>query len=113
VQKLLVLKKLEEWMVAVEPSLSKFPKSARFTLAQKIENASLDCIDKVIAANLDKPRRGEHLLQARVTTERVQLLIRVARSRSFIDMNHYELYSEKLTEISKMLAGWARATNKS
>lgn len=108
-QKLLVLKKLEEWMVAIEPSLAKFPKSARFTLAQKIENGSLDCIDKVIAANLDKPRRADHIFQARVTTERVQLLIRVARSRSLIDLAHYELYSEKLTEISKMLAGWARA----
>lgn len=112
-QKLMVLKKLEDWLAAVEPSLAKFPKSARFTLAQKIESSSLECIDKVISANLDKPRRAEHLLQARVTTERIQLLIRVARSRSFIDMNHYELFSEKLTEISKMLAGWARAKTQS
>ncbi len=112
-QELKVLKKLEEWLVLVEPSLAKFPKSARFTLAQKIENSSLECIDKVISANLEKPRRAEHLLQARVATERVQLLIRVARSRAFVDMKHYELYSEKLTEISKMLAGWARAKSQS
>lgn len=107
--KLLVLKKLEEWLTAVEPSLAKFPKSARFTLAQKIENTSLECVDQVLFANLNKPRRAEHILQARVAAERVQLLIRVARARSFLDLNHYELLSEKLTEISKMLAGWARA----
>lgn len=108
-QKLLVLRKLEEWLDLMQPSLGQFPKAARFTLAQKIENTSLECIDLVITANLDKLRRPEHLLKARVSTERLQLLIRIARSRSFIDLRHYEIYSERLTEISKMLAGWARA----
>jgi hypothetical protein len=36
--------------------------------------------------------------------------VRVARQRSFLDLRHYELLSERVTEISKMLAGWARAT---
>ena len=107
--KLQVLKKLEELLSAIQPSLASFPKSARFTLAQKIENTALECIDYVIFANLEKIRRPEHLLRARVSTERMHLLIRVAHQRSFIDMNHYELFSEKLREVAKMLAGWARA----
>ncbi len=66
-------------------------------------------MDRVICANLDKPRRPEHLLQARVCVERTLILIRLARGQGFIDLRHYELFAEKLTEIAKMLAGWARA----
>jgi hypothetical protein len=108
-QKLQVLKKLEDWLFIIQPSLANFPKSVRFSLAQKIENTSLECIDLVISANLDKPRRADHLLKARVSTERLQILVRIAHQRSFIDLRHYELFSERITEISKMLTGWARA----
>ena len=108
--KLIILKKLEDWLVLLQPSLRNFPKAARFTLAQKIETASLECFDEVIRANLNKKKRPEHILQARVCTERLQLLIRVARTHEWIDMRHYELFSEKLTELSKMLSGWAHAS---
>lgn len=107
--KLLVLRKLEDFLVAIYPSLKKFPKSERFTLAQKIQNTSLECIDHVLSANFDKANRHNHLLQARVKTERVLLLIRAAHRLSMIDIKHYETYSERLIEIAKMLAGWARA----
>jgi hypothetical protein len=109
-QKLQVLKKLEDWLALLQPALNNFPKSARFSLAQRMENTSLECIDFVITANLHKPHRADHLLKARVAMERMQILVRVARQRSFIDLKHYELYSERITEISKMLAGWARVT---
>jgi hypothetical protein len=107
--KLQVVKKLEDWLVLIQPCLANFPKTTRFSLVQKIENTSLECIDLVISANLDKPRRAEHILRARVATERLQVLVRVSRARSLIDMKHYEMFSERITEISKMLAGWARA----
>jgi hypothetical protein len=109
-QKLQVLRKLEEWLTLVQPCLGNFPKNARFSLAQKIETTSLECIDLVVSANLDKAHRPDHLFKARVATERLQILVRIARQRSFLDLRHYELFSEKITEISKMLAGWARAT---
>jgi hypothetical protein len=108
--RLLVLKKLEDWVAQLQPSLRNFPKAVRFTLAQRIENTSFECIDRVVQANLDKARRLEHLMQARVCTERLQILIRLARAQSWIDLKHYELFSEMLTEIAKMLAGWARVS---
>ena len=108
--KLLVLKKLEDWIVQLQPSLRNFPKSVRFTLAQRIENTSFECIDQIVQANLDKARRLEHILQARVCAERLQVMIRIARTQSWVDLQHYELFSESLTEIAKMLAGWARVS---
>jgi hypothetical protein len=110
--KLLVLKKLEDWVSHLQPSLRNFPKAVRFTLAQRLENTSFECIDHVVQANLDKPRRLEHLFRARICAERLQVLIRVAHAQSWIDLKHYELYSEYLVEIAKMLAGWARVTQK-
>lgn len=109
-EKLLVLRKLEEWIFSVQPSLRKFPKTERFTLVNRIENTTYECIDAVISANLDKARRPQFIFQARVGMGRLQFLIRVARNNNFISMSHYELYSEKISEIGKMLTGWSRAT---
>jgi hypothetical protein len=108
-EKLKVLRKLEEWAIAIQPSLRKFPKTARFTTAQRLENTVFECIDEVIQANLNKPERPKHILNARICTERLLLLIRISKALEYIDGRHYEIYSESLTEISKMLAGWARA----
>ncbi len=108
--KLEVLKKLEEWLAMLQPALLQFPKASRFTLAQRIENTSLELIDLVVTANLEKARRSEHILRARVVAERLQILIRVARQRSFLDVHRYEVFSERIVEIAKMLAGWARVS---
>ncbi len=109
-QKLLVLKKTEDWIGAIQPSLRRFPKSVRFTIAQRIENASYECVDQIVLANLDKSRRPSHLLLARICAERLQIMMRIAHSQNWIDLKHYEIYSEQLTEIAKMLAGWARVS---
>jgi hypothetical protein len=109
IQQLKVLKKTEDWLLSVHPCLKNFPKSERFTLAQRIENGALECIEWILFANLDKPNRPAHLMRARVGIERVQVLIRLAHSLSFLDVSRYERFSESLAEISKMLAGWARA----
>ena len=96
----------------LQPSLRKFPKTVRFTLAQRIENTSYECVDEVIRANLDKKNRQSHIFQARVCTERLQFMIRTAHTQALIDLRHYELFSEKITELSKMLTGWSRVSAK-
>lgn len=111
-EKLKVFRDLEKWILSLQSSLRKFPKAARFTTGQRIENTAFECIDEIIQANLHKAERPFHLLRARVCTERLQLLMRLSKNLSYIDQKHYELYSEGLTEVSKMLAGWARVSEK-
>jgi hypothetical protein len=108
--KLLILQRLQDWIIFVQPCLRKFPKTERFTLAQRIENSSLECIDWVVKANLDKTNRPQHILQARVTLERLKILIRVAKAQSWIDVKRYEFLSEKMDEMGKMLGGWANVS---
>lgn len=108
-EKLKVYQKVEQLIVALQPSLRKFPKAARFSTGQQIESTVLECADFIVKANLHKSQRPDHILQARVATERLQLLVRVSKTLCYIDARHYEIYSEEIVEISKMLAGWARA----
>jgi len=112
-ERLLVLKKQEELLSELLWSIKKFPKSERFTLGQKIENTTLEGIDEVISANFHKGQRLKHIFSARVANERLQLLIRIANSHQMIDLRHYEIYSDKVTEISKMLSGWERVSRQS
>lgn len=107
-EKLIVLTRVEDWIVAMESSLRKFPKSHRFTIAQKIELTSFECLDHIASANLDKPGRPNHIFLARVAIERLMVLVRISKRLKLIDVKNYEFYAEKLVEIAKMLAGWAR-----
>lgn len=110
--KLLVLQKLEVLYSEMMPTLRNFPKAERFTLAQVIQNTSLSCIDKVLTANLDKPNRVKNILHAQVTIQRLQVLVRIAKTHKFMDEKRYEIFSEKITEVSKMLNGWRESAKK-
>ena len=72
----------------------------------------MDCVFYVLRANLDKPQRSQHILEASIRVESLRLLMRVAAELKLVSVSHLEMYSEKLDEISRMLSGWAHATKK-
>jgi len=72
----------------------------------------MDCVFYVLRANLDKPQRAQHILEASIRVESLRLLMRVAAELKLVSVSHLEMYSEKLDEISRMLSGWAHATKK-
>lgn len=85
----------------------KFPKSYRFSVAAKLENAILEFIELTAIANKRKNKLSilnladESLIKAR-------LLLRLSFEMRFINQKSYQFGSEQLVELGKMLGGWIK-----
>jgi hypothetical protein len=91
----------------VNEETTRFPKSQRFTLAQQIQNESLELLKCFIAA-----RRGleaeRNLKQADVHLETLRLLFRLAKDLEFLSLRKYETVVKMADELGRLLGDWQR-----
>lgn len=88
---LIILQKTYELMLYSFPILTKFPKSQRFTLAQKIQNGMLDMAAHIVRANMSKGRdRWLELREVNACLEVLRLNIRLAMELGFIRKKQWE-----------------------
>ena len=85
----------------------KFPKSYRFSVAAKIENAILDFIEKTAVANTRRDKLPL-LKQADEALVRLRLLLRLSYEMRFINLKSYEYGSHRLVELGRLLGGWIK-----
>lgn len=88
----------------------KFPKSARFNLAGRISDISLEVLESIIEAIYTK-ERSPLLLKANLGLEKLRVLFRLAHDRKHISTRQYEHVSEALIEVGKMIGGWRKQSN--
>jgi len=97
-----------DWILNVT---EKYPKSARFTLATRTANHSLDVLEALIDAIYTKDRM--HILkQINLYIEKIRILIRIAYRRTYLSSKQYEYASGELAEIGSMVGGWIKATRR-
>ena len=85
----------------------KFPKSYRFSVAAKMENAILDFIEVATVANM-RCDKLPLLRRADEALARLRLLFRLSYEMRFINLTSYEYGSGKLVELGRMLGGWIK-----
>ena len=87
----------------------KFPKSARFTFGQRIDNLALDILEDVVEARYSKnPSTVLQVANRRVS--RLRVLMRLAADRHFLSLRQYHYAGEKIDEIGRMIGGWTKTT---
>lgn len=86
---------------------AKFPKSARFSFAVRIENKLLDFLDLILLANRMKDKR-EKLACADALIEQSRILFRMSKDMKFISLNSYEYAAKELSEIGRYLGAWIK-----
>ncbi len=85
----------------------KFPKSYRFSVAAKLENAVLDFIELTTVANMRRDKLPL-LRQADEALARLRLLFRLSYEMRFINVTSFKYGSGKLVELGRMLGGWIK-----
>jgi len=87
----------------------KIPKKDRFGIFLKIENTCLEIISLIIAASLEtKNNKFQLLSPARIKTEILKRLIRIAYELNILQEKQYIDIESNLQEISKMINGWIK-----
>jgi len=108
-QDLSIFEKTYELILWLYPTVNKFPKSQRFVLGQRVENAILKIFEGIIEANQER-EKTPYLKMISVELDKLRILIRLSKDLKFISVKQYEFACGKINEIGKMLGGWLKAS---
>lgn len=89
---------------------AKFPKSARFTFANRIDNLALDVIEDLVEARYaSRARQNEVLSRLDLRLARLRVLLRLACTQRLLDKAGYEGISRRIDELGRMVGGWRKS----
>ena len=84
---------------------SKFPKTVRFNLADRLTNTALDVLELIVKAIYAK-KKSEFLNKANIYLEIIRALLQITVNKRYISIKQYEHISYEINEAGKMLGGW-------
>ncbi len=93
------------------PQLAKFPRSQKFVLADRIQNALTDTLQTFIRAYY-LPRgeaKCEALRQGNIELEIIRHLVRLAKDLHCLDHRRYEFVQQQLQEIGTQAGAWLKS----
>ena len=87
----------------------RFPKTARFTFAARIDGHALDVLERIVEARYAaKGRKGTLLKEIDVALMKLRVLVRLAHARRYLSHGGYEHTARQLDEAGRMVGGWRR-----
>ncbi len=99
------------WLLA---QCERFPKSQRFAVTQRLQNAALDFQEAIFHANARKGlQRLHHLQAADAHLNSLRLYLRLAHRFAWLTSGQYEHISRMVAQTGKLLGGWIKQTESS
>lgn len=105
-----ILQKVFDMMEYGYGALAQFPKSEKFALVTDIKRIMDIMMERVIEAQ-KKYYKKTTLQELDVATAKLKAYLRLSYQLGFLPMKKYEIWSEKVVEIGKMLGGWLKSVN--
>lgn len=99
------------WLI---PFTQNFPRSQRFVVTGRLQNASLNFQELLIEANAKRgTERKEKLEEADVELLKIRLYLRLCNKWDWIKSGQYQHASKMVAEMGRLLGGWKKSvTNK-
>lgn len=107
---LAILQKIFDMMEYAYGALAQYPKSERFALVADIKRCMDTIMERCIEAR-KKYYKKNTLQEMDVELEKLRAYIRLSFRLGFLPPKKYEVWSEKVVEIGKMLGGWLKTVN--
>lgn len=105
-----ILQKIFDMMEYAYGALAQFPKSEKFALCTDIKHSMDKLLERCIEAQ-KKYYKKTTLQDMDVEIAKLRAYIRLSHQLGFLPPKKYEVWSEKLVEIGKMLGGWIKTVN--
>jgi hypothetical protein len=99
-----------KWLDYVEwlfQATNKFPKSVRFSFAQRLEGLALDVVEDLVEARYSHPKRAI-LKRANLRLEKMRVLLRLSHKLRYLSHEGYEHSARQINEAGRMLGGWIK-----
>src|SRR5215467_7487567 len=101
-QELLVITKTYDFILWSCHHTSRFPRSHRFVLGERIERNLYDLLETLIKARYTRQRQPL-LEQANLTLEILRFQMRLAKDLQCLKMNSYRFAAKAIDEIGKLV----------
>ncbi len=111
IEDLKVFHKIYEFIKWLHFLLNKFPKSEKYTMAQKVENISLNVLEGIIQSNNDFDKTAS-LKKTVVELDKLRIFFRMSKDLQFISFEQYEFGIRQIDEIGRMLGGMLKKFGK-
>lgn len=99
---------LLSWLL---PQCERFPKSQRFVITQRLQDAALDFQEAIFEANaLSGAQRLMQLQSADAHLNKLRLYLRLSQQWDWLSIGQYEHVSRMVAGVGKLLGGWIRQT---
>jgi hypothetical protein len=108
-EELRVIDQLYEFILWTHNHIERFPRSVKFSIGSRIQDNQLEILQLLIRAKFSK-QKEETLFDAGVRLEQVRLLFRMCKDMRLISLNSHEYSSRQLTDLTKQVQGWRRAS---
>lgn len=110
-EELKIQQKTFEMMEYAYTALAQYPKGEKFALVVDIKRCMDTILERIIEAN-KKYYKKTTLQELDVEIMKLKAYIRLSYKLGFLPMKRYEIWSEKVVEIGRMLGGWMKSTSK-
>ena len=88
---------------------SRFPKSHRFLLGERLERTLYDLLETLIQARYTRSRQGL-LERANLALEVLRFQIRLAKDLQCLATSSYGFAAKAVDEIGRMVGGWLKSS---
>ena len=92
--------------------ISSFPKEYKYTLGERIQNASIEMIISIYRANTVR-YKSQHLKALQNQVQILYLLLRICHDIKIIPTERYASIVLMVDDIARQTQGWLNATEKS
>lgn len=106
------LQKVKDMMLYAYPALNQFPKSEKFAMVADIKR-NMDEMLELCIEYQKKYHNKTTLRNLDTANAKLMAYIQLAHGLKFLSMKKYEIWSEMLVEIGKMIGGLIKDANRS
>lgn len=102
-----IIAKTYDFLVYLLPQVAKFPRTERYLLGERLENACFAVFDLLLAACYTK-EKVPLLQNANIKLEQARYYVRLSKDLRFISLQRYEVMSKMMNEVGAQLGGWLK-----
>ena len=101
-------------LLYIIPQLSKYPRSQKFLLADKIQVKLMEVLEMFIQAYYTsyQGEKRDLLKAANIKLEQLRYLIRLSKDLKCISIKQYEHIQKQVNEVGKQCGGWLKILSK-
>lgn len=102
-----IITKAYDFLLYLVPQVSKFRRSERYLLGERLERLNFDVFELLLEASLSK-EKSALLHRANIKLEQARHFVRLSKDLKLLDLHCYEVLSKRINEIGLQLGGWLK-----